>query len=198
MRINNIDRIFSRISDIMSKENFTPNLKNHTDNFSKKFSSNVYNSNSNINTKLNWKDSLQSAIASNTKKDFNSNFPQKNLNALIEKEAHKQSVSPDLIKAIVKVESGSKINAVSPKGAIGLMQLMPETAKELGVNPNNPEENLYGGINYLKNMASRYGDLDLALAAYNAGPKAVDKYGGVPPYKETLQYIKSIRKNIGL
>ena len=116
------------------------------------------------------------------------------LENLIKQEALQQEVNPRLIEAIVKVESNGRVDAKSNKGAIGLMQLMPGTARSLAVNPYDAQENLSGGIRYLKNMARRFGDLDLALAAYNAGPKAVDKHGGIPPYKETIQYIKKIRK----
>lgn len=119
-----------------------------------------------------------------------------NLDYWIDKEAKRQNVSPELVKALVNVESGGKVQARSPKGALGLMQLMPSTARMLGVNPRNPQENLTGGIQYLKKMAQRFGDLDLSLAAYNAGPGAVEKYGGVPPYKETRDYIQKIRKHL--
>ena len=118
------------------------------------------------------------------------------LQALIRKEAARQQVAPDLVEALVKVESGGRPNARSSKGALGLMQLMPGTARALGVNPRDPQQNLSGGIRYLKAMARRFGDLDLTLAAYNAGPGAVEKYGGVPPYKETRQYIQKIRKQL--
>ena len=118
------------------------------------------------------------------------------LQGLIEQEARRQGVASDLVKALVKVESGGRPGARSPKGALGLMQLMPGTAQVLGVNPHKPRENLSGGIRYLKAMARRFGDLDLALAAYNAGPGAVEKYKGVPPYKETRQYIQKIRGNL--
>ena len=118
------------------------------------------------------------------------------LQSLIEKEASRQGVDADLVKALIKVESGGRPRARSPKGALGLMQLMPETARLLGVDPHKPQENLSGGIRYLKAMARRFGDLDLALAAYNAGPGAVEKYRGVPPYKETRQYIQKIRQQL--
>lgn len=118
------------------------------------------------------------------------------LNKLIEQEASKENVSADLVKAVVKAESNGNPLAVSSKGAIGLMQLMPGTAKELGVDPYNAAQNLNGGIRYLKNMAIRYQDLDKTLAAYNAGPGAVDRHGGVPPFDETKQYIRRIKKTL--
>ncbi|MCR9142603.1 MAG: lytic transglycosylase domain-containing protein [bacterium] len=119
------------------------------------------------------------------------------LEAMIQQEASSQSVSPDLIRAVVQAESAGRPDARSKVGAVGLMQLMPGTARELGVDPTNPRENIRGGVKYLNQMAGKFGDLDLALAAYNAGPGAVKKYGGVPPYRETIDYISKIRKSLG-
>lgn len=116
------------------------------------------------------------------------------LEQLIQEESKKQGVSPDLVRAVVKTESNGNPRAVSPKGAIGLMQLMPQTAEMLGVDPYDPSSNLEGGIRFLKQMAGRYGDLDRTLAAYNAGPGAVDRFKGVPPFEETQQYIRKIKK----
>ncbi|MEQ9362699.1 MAG: lytic transglycosylase domain-containing protein [Leptospirales bacterium] len=119
------------------------------------------------------------------------------LEQMIQQEASNQAVSPELIRAVVQAESGGRPNARSKAGALGLMQLMPGTARELGVDPKNPRENIRGGVQYLNQMAGKFGDLDLALAAYNAGPGAVKKYGGVPPYRETIDYISRIRKTLG-
>jgi soluble lytic murein transglycosylase-like protein len=121
-------------------------------------------------------------------------YSKKELLNLIEDIAEKEGVSPNLIKAIVKVESNFNPKALSPKGAYGLMQLMPNTAELLNVDRENPEENLLGGIHYLKTLALKYKDLDKVLAAYNAGPGNVDKYNGVPPFAETKNYIKKIKK----
>ncbi len=106
----------------------------------------------------------------------------------------KTGVDLDLIKAVVQVESGGNSNAVSGAGAKGLMQLIDSTANSLGVNnPFDPHENALGGANYLKQQLKNFGgNLQFALAAYNAGPQAVVKYNGIPPYNETTDYVKKV------
>lgn len=126
---------------------------------------------------------------------INLDAPSKNqiLN-LVTSVSQKHGVDDKLVKALIKQESGFNPKAKSHAGAMGLMQLMPSTAKGLGVtDPMNPVQNVEGGVKYLKSMLDRYnGNVILALAAYNAGPGAVDKYSGVPPYKETQNYVRNI------
>ncbi len=115
---------------------------------------------------------------------------------LIVQHAQAQNLRPDLVRAVVQVESGYNPRAVSSKGAMGLMQLMPATARQLGVRaPFDPEENIRGGTTYLRQLLERFdGNEELALAAYNAGPMAVDHYGNkVPPYRETRDYVRKVR-----
>ncbi|OGH96705.1 MAG: hypothetical protein A2039_01775 [Candidatus Melainabacteria bacterium GWA2_34_9] len=118
---------------------------------------------------------------------------------LIDKYSQKYNIDKNLVKAVVQQESGFNSKAVSQAGAMGLMQLMPSTAKGLGVrNPFDAEQNIAGGTKYLKNLINKYDSVKLGLAAYNAGSGAVQKYGGVPPYKETQNYVKNIIKKAGV
>lgn len=106
--------------------------------------------------------------------------------------ARRNNVPEDLFLRLVRTESNFRPSAKSNKGAIGLAQLMPFTANHLGVNPHDPKQNLDGGARYLRQQYQRFRDWRLALAAYNAGPEAVARYGGVPPYNETRRYVKAI------
>ena len=112
----------------------------------------------------------------------------------IQSHSETYNVDPHLVKAIIAAESSGNSNAVSPAKAKGLMQLIDGTAKDMGVkNIFNPSDNIMGGTKYIKSLIDRYkGDLNLALAAYNAGPGAVDKYNGIPPYKETQNYVSRV------
>lgn len=116
------------------------------------------------------------------------------IDTLIQQAAARYSVDPALVRAVVGQESGFDPNATSPAGAQGLMQLMPATARALGVeNPLDPAQSLDGGVRYLAQQLHDFGGrVDLALAAYNAGPAAVRRAGGVPPYPETQQYVAKI------
>lgn len=105
--------------------------------------------------------------------------------------ADRYALSPWLIDAVARSESGYDADAVSPAGAIGIMQLMPETARELGVDPHDPAQNIFGGAAYLRHMLDRFdGSVELALAAYNAGSGNVLRHGGVPPFRETRDYVR--------
>ena len=121
-------------------------------------------------------------------------FDQEALKKLAARVAHRHGLSSALVQAVVQVESRYDAFAVSPKGAMGLMQLMPQTATRYGVsNTFDPVENIEGGVRYLKALLERYsGETRLALAAYNAGEEAVKRYGGVPPYRETILYVDRV------
>ena len=134
-------------------------------------------------------DSLEVIDLKNVKKT-----PEQLYFPIIVKISSRYDVDPLLIKAVIVAESGFKVNAVSRVGAQGLMQLMPGTAKAMGVKDSfNPEHNIAGGVKYLKKLLDKYnGNVEIALAAYNAGSRNVWKYKGVPPYRETKKYIKKV------
>lgn len=117
---------------------------------------------------------------------------------LVQEHSQRHSLRPELVRAVIHVESGFDPRATSPKGAMGLMQLMPDTARSLGVlNAYDPEENIRGGTAYLRQLLDQFGSEQLALAAYNAGPGAVDRYDGVPPYRETKDYVRKVGSKAG-
>lgn len=121
------------------------------------------------------------------------------LDAYVSEAAQLYGVDPVLVRAVAWQESRFSPAALSPKGAIGLMQLMPATAAGLGVDPYDPRGNIFGGVAYLALLLQRFdGDIVLALAAYNAGPEAVARYGGIPPYRETKNYVKAISERLAI
>jgi soluble lytic murein transglycosylase-like protein len=112
---------------------------------------------------------------------------------LLTNAATAQGLPPEFVRSVARMESGLNQQAISPKRALGLMQLMPRTAADLGVKPNCSDENAQGGARYLRELLLRYrGDAVLALAAYNAGPGAVSKFRGIPPYSETRRYVERV------
>lgn len=118
---------------------------------------------------------------------------QRDYDLLIHATALEYHVPPALVKAVIAAESAFDPEAISRKGAQGLMQLMPKTAATLGVEDAfEPRQNVRGGVNYLREMLDRYGDVTRAVAAYNAGPTAVDRYNGIPPYRETQAYVERV------
>src|SRR5206468_9242169 len=128
-----------------------------------------------------------------------SGFTQREIDAAIDKAAAHHNVDPNLVRALVKVESNFNPNAVSRKGAMGLMQLMPQTARQLNLtNPFNPEQNVDAGVRHLKQLLESYGgDVRLSLAAYNAGSGAVARSSGIPRYAETRNYVRKITELYG-
>ena len=133
---------------------------------------------------------IQIAKLSRNSKYFNKYTP------IIVRTSIKYKLDHKLVSAVIKTESNFKPSVISPVGAIGLMPLMPATAKDMGVeDPFDPNQNIEGGIKYLRYLIDRFeGNLTLALAAYNSGPKNVEKYGDVPPFKETKKYVKKVYK----
>lgn len=126
-------------------------------------------------------------------RDISHSVPE-SMDAIFEEASSRYGVSVNLIKAVAKAESDFNTNAVSKAGAIGVMQLMPSTARSLGVtDPYDARQNIMGGAKYLRENLDRFGgNVSLALAAYNAGPNSVQKYGGIPPYKETQNYVQKV------
>ena len=121
--------------------------------------------------------------------------PKPSPQELVHQAAERWGLPPEFVSSVAQVESGYRTDSVSPKGAFGLMQLMPSTAQLLAADPADPEQNADAGARYLRSLLEKYdGDVPRALAAYNAGPGAVDRYNGIPPYRETVQYVERVIK----
>lgn len=122
--------------------------------------------------------------------------PKLSVHEMVTQAAINNGLPPAIVHSVARAESAYQTNAISPKGAIGVMQLMPGTAASLKADPNDPEQNIEAGARYLRELLERYdGDSVKALAAYNAGPGAVDRYNGIPPYRETITYVDRVLKN---
>ncbi|PKL52652.1 MAG: lytic transglycosylase [Nitrospira bacterium HGW-Nitrospira-1] len=136
----------------------------------------------------------QKVLAQKTKIEKDPLVFQTDYSYYIQKAAQKYEIEPELIHAVIRTESDGNHRAISKKGAMGLMQLMPSTANDMNVgNPFNPEENIEGGTRYLRYLIEKFnGNLTLAIAAYNSGPKTVERYGNVPPITETRQYVNKV------
>lgn len=130
--------------------------------------------------------------AAATKSPASSSSPSHRYDAIIKRVAAKYGVDEDLVHAVMQAESDYDPKCHSSAGAMGLMQIMPETAKAYGVDPWDPAQNIEGGVRELREKLDRWGQVDLALAAYNAGSGAVQRYHGIPPYRETQAYVKRV------
>ena len=133
---------------------------------------------------------LRAEIPTRESKRYSGNFAPMSTEKMIERAARKYGVESELVKAVATAESNLNQQAMSQVGAIGVMQLMPETAESLGVDPYDEKQNIEGGAHYIRQMLDKFnGNVKYAVAAYNAGPGAVQKYGGIPPYSETQNYV---------
>lgn len=191
----NIDQL-KTMMDIQALRQFqSGNQKQDDPSFSLLFQEVLQSTLSNISQKA---PAVSNVFPSITVNDLSTTKPVKiddqKLKSIIEKAAETYNLPVQLIEEVIRHESNFQINAKSSAGASGLMQLMPETAKSLGVkNIFDPVENVMAGSKYLRQMLDKYnGNIELALAAYNAGPGNVDKYKGIPPFEETKNYVKSI------
>lgn len=177
----------SKTENPMQSVNFETTLKEAKQNYNLKAMSQKQSEKINTTTAIN-----KNSTTSTVKKEYATTAKQ--LEDIFSRASKKYNLSIDLLKAVAKQESNFQITAVSKSGAQGIMQLMPATAKALGVTDSfDPEQNIMGGAKFLSQMLERYnGNITLALAAYNAGPGSVDKYNGVPPYEETQDYVVKV------
>ncbi|HOJ63054.1 MAG TPA: lytic transglycosylase domain-containing protein [Spirochaetota bacterium] len=199
--IDGIQNIYNRINEIKKGAN---NLQNTLKPEAvKEFEEKFKEMKNNLN-KTEKKESYHPFVSKKEKEmdliveEDNKDIIQSKIDSAIKKASKKYNVSEDLIRAVISIESGYDVYSVSRTGAMGLMQLMPKTALELGVEkPFDIEENILGGTKYLKMMLDKYNnDLDKALAAYNAGPHNVDAANGIPDIEETKKYVKLVKKQL--
>ena len=170
MKIGNVSQVLNRINEIETRFNFTEETNEKT------FTS-----------------ILKKETETSNGSKIQDNKQVREIKGMLSEAAKKYGIDEKLVDNLAKAESNYRADAVSSAGAVGVMQLMPTTAKEMGVNnAYDPQENIDGGVKYLKNLLVKYNNTEQAVAAYNAGMGAVDKYGGVPPYEETKEYVAKV------
>ena len=193
MDLSGVKQIQARIAEIEGQFNL-PNQQLPGMDFAAKLRQEIDKNSTSAATKAQAAQRIQkTAAAEKTVAAEPVNYANPQLTHMIHEAAAKYAVDPKLVSAVAEVESGGNQNAVSSAGAIGVMQLMPDTAAELGVNPYDMKSNVEGGAKYLREMLDTFdGDVKKAVAAYNAGPNAVKAYGGVPPYAQTQNYVTNV------